>query len=150
MTTKEDLFKLLNNDLKLESSFLAGNPNALILSVCVCAIREDGKVLAVARRGTTDQWGLPGGKVDPGEDAVDALVREVWEESFIKLDKNKLVPVFNRKDAKFFVITYLYNGTIKDIPKQGDAGPAAWVTWEQLIGGPFGKYNAKLKETLGL
>lgn len=135
---------------KKESLFITNDPNTLIFSVCVCAIREDGKVLAVARRGTTDQWGLPGGKVEPGESPFDALMREVWEESFIKLDKDKLVPVFGRIDDQFFVVTFLYNGTIKDTPKQGDAGPAAWVTWEQLIEGPFGKYNAKLKEALGL
>lgn len=121
----------------------------LIASVCVLAV-QDSKILAVARRGTIDQWGLPGGKVDPGEDAIDALVREVFEESFIKLDKDKLVPVFSRRDDKFFVSTYIYNGTIEDAPKQGDAGPAAWVTWDELLTGPFGVYNAKLKETLGL
>ncbi len=119
------------------------------LAVCVCAIK-DGKVLAVARRGTTDEWGLPGGKVDHGEDLAEALVREVWEESFIKLDKDKLVPDFFRADPPFIVLTYLYNGVINEPPIQGDAGPADWVTWEQLLSGPFGEYNAKLKEKLGL
>ena len=67
-----------------------------------------------------------------------------------KLDKDKLSPVFGRKDDQFFVGTFLYNGTIEDTPKQGDDGPAAWVTWDQLIEGPFGKYNAELKKELGL
>jgi 8-oxo-dGTP pyrophosphatase MutT (NUDIX family) len=121
----------------------------LRLAVCVCIIK-DAKVLAVARRGTTDDFGLIGGKVEPGEDPIDALVREVIEEANIHLDKTKLIKVFERIDQQFNVITYLYNGVVEETPTQGDAGPAAWVTWEQLIGGPFGKYNAKLKETLGL
>ncbi|MFN8189319.1 MAG: (deoxy)nucleoside triphosphate pyrophosphohydrolase [Nocardioidaceae bacterium] len=47
------------------------------------AILRDGRVLA-ARRTTppaaAGRWELPGGKVEPGEDAGDAVVREVAEE----------------------------------------------------------------------
>lgn len=117
-------------------------------AVCVCALKGD-KVLAVARRGTTDEWGLPGGKVDSGEDPLEALVREVWEEAHIKLDKTKLEPVFCRIDHPFFVTTYLYSGDIDEKPEQGDAGPAGWVSWDQLLSGPFGEYNARLKQKLG-
>lgn len=116
----------------------------LRLAVCVCIIK-DAKVLVVARRGTTDDFGLIGGKVEPGEDPIDALVREVIEEY-----KTKLIKVFERIDQQFNVITYLYNGVVEETPTQGDAGPVAWITWEQLISCHFGEYNAKLKETLGL
>lgn len=118
-------------------------------AVCVCAVKGD-KVLGVARRGTTDEWGLPGGKVDSGEAPLEALVREVWEEAHIKLDKTKLEPVFERLDFPFQVTTFLYNGDITDVPEQGDAGPAKWVTWDDMLSGPFGQYNQKLKEKLGL
>jgi 8-oxo-dGTP pyrophosphatase MutT (NUDIX family) len=118
-------------------------------AVCMCAINGD-KVLAVARRGTKNEWGLPGGKVDPGEDPVDALVREVLEETHISLDKSKLKPVFQRIDHPFLVTTYIYNGNIFDVPEQGDAGPTAWVSWDELLTGPFGEYNMHLKQTLGL
>lgn len=113
-------------------------------AVCVCAIKND-KVLGVARRGTMDEWGLPGGKVDPGEDPIEALVREVQEETHISLDKTKLEFVFERLDASYHVCTYLYHADIEDIPEQGDAGPAQWITWNDLLSGPFGEYNQKLK-----
>lgn len=119
------------------------------IAVCLLAIKN-GKILAVARRGSTDQWGLVGGKVENGEIFVNALVREVFEETGLKLDKEKLKPVFSCVDGNFEVITYLYNGLIIDSPVQGDAGPVNWVTWDQLLSGPFGLYNAKLKENLGL
>jgi 8-oxo-dGTP pyrophosphatase MutT (NUDIX family) len=118
-------------------------------AVCVCATKGD-QVLAVARRGTKDQWGLPGGKVDSGEAPLEALVREVWEEAHIKLDKTKLTPVFYRLDPPFYVTTYQYYGNINEIPEQGDAGPAAWVSWDKLLSGPFGEYNARLKTKLRL
>lgn len=118
-------------------------------AVCVCALKGD-KVLAVAQRGTTHEWGLPGGKVEPGENLKEALVREVKEEAHITLDQNKLEPVFYRIDHPFFVTTYLYQGDVDEIPEQGDAGPAGWVSWEDLLSGPFGEYNARLKHKLGL
>lgn len=46
------------------------------LAVCVCIFKGE-KLLAVARRGTTDEWSLPGGKVDAGEAPLEASVREV-------------------------------------------------------------------------
>jgi 8-oxo-dGTP diphosphatase len=38
------------------------------------------------RRLDTGDWELPGGRVDPGESAIEALVREVAEESGIVVD----------------------------------------------------------------
>jgi 8-oxo-dGTP pyrophosphatase MutT (NUDIX family) len=116
-------------------------------AVCVL-IERDGKVLAVARRGTTDQWGLPGGKVDPGEEPREALIREMREETGISLDPDALHKVFHREDGEFDVDTFQYEGPIRDLPKQGDAGPVTWVTWDELLEGPFGQYNAQLKQVV--
>ncbi len=44
------------------------------------------------------------------------------------------------------VDTYLYPSEGIGEPKQGDAGPVAWVSWEELISGPFGIYNSKLQQ----
>lgn len=51
-------------------------------AVCILCIHpETGHVLAATRPGTTDQWGLIGGKVDPGEDFIQAAYREFQEET---------------------------------------------------------------------
>ncbi|GAA3391095.1 NUDIX domain-containing protein [Cryptosporangium minutisporangium] len=39
-----------------------------------------------------DWWEVPGGGVDPGEDTVDAALREVLEETGIAVDRNCVVP----------------------------------------------------------
>jgi 8-oxo-dGTP diphosphatase len=50
---------------------------------CAIILRTDGTVLA-ARRGPTMRlpglWEFPGGKVEPGESAGEALIREIGEE----------------------------------------------------------------------
>ena len=43
---------------------------------------DEGKVLVVSQRGTS--WSLPKGHIDPGEKALDAARREIYEESGIR------------------------------------------------------------------
>lgn len=52
------------------------------IEVVGAVIKKDGKIFAT-QRGYGDQkdgWEFPGGKVEPGEDPGDALVREIREE----------------------------------------------------------------------
>jgi 8-oxo-dGTP diphosphatase len=55
-------------------------------------IRKDGHTLLVRKRGTTS-FMQPGGKIDPGETAQGALVRELNEELGISIDVEALVPL---------------------------------------------------------
>ena len=53
------------------------------IQVVGAAIVRDGRVLAARRtrpEAAAGRWELPGGKVEPGESAEDALVRELVEE----------------------------------------------------------------------
>jgi 8-oxo-dGTP pyrophosphatase MutT (NUDIX family) len=43
---------------------------------------DEGKVLVVNQRGTS--WSLPKGHIDPGESALAAAEREIYEESGIR------------------------------------------------------------------
>jgi ADP-ribose pyrophosphatase YjhB (NUDIX family) len=43
---------------------------------------DEGKVLVVSQRGTS--WSLPKGHIDPGESALAAAEREIYEESGIR------------------------------------------------------------------
>jgi len=59
--------------------------------------RDDGgsPELAVVHRPRYDDWSLPKGKLDPGEDWQEAALREVWEEIGLRCRPgDELPPVF--------------------------------------------------------
>lgn len=58
------------------------------------AVRDpDGALLLVRRRDTGD-WELPGGRVEPGESATDAAVRETAEESGVTVEITGVVGIY--------------------------------------------------------
>ncbi len=63
------------------------------------AIFKNRKILIVQRAANDDLypglWELPGGKKEPLEPAGDSVVREVWEETGIKVKVEGIVFVFN-------------------------------------------------------
>lgn len=105
-----------------------------------------GKILAISR-GLWKPWdlGLPGGKVEPGEDLIDAIIRETREEVGIRIIHPQ--PVFRRicdgptdYDTTVFVVDYF----VGQARTQGREGWVRWVTPRQLCSGTFGKYNTRM------
>ncbi|SEE31322.1 NUDIX hydrolase [Ruania alba] len=69
----------------------------LIISA-VCFVRADQHLLTVRKQGTT-RFMLPGGKVDPGETAAQAAVREVAEELGLEVPESALRPLGAYQEA---------------------------------------------------
>ena len=59
--------------------------------------REHKKVL-LTRRTDNGMWCLPGGAMDSGESAAEACIREVWEETGLKVEVLRLVGVYSDPD----------------------------------------------------
>lgn len=68
-------------------------PKSPLIGACTAIWRHD-KIL-LARRGRApniNTWAMPGGLVEVGESLKEAAIREVWEETALKISN----PVFNR------------------------------------------------------
>src|SRR5256885_8335085 len=62
-------------------------------------VNAAGEILVVSQRGTS--WSLPKGHIDPGEDALEAAKREIWEESGVsELELVRELGTYERQDRK--------------------------------------------------
>lgn len=71
-------------------------PKAQIISAGFLIISSSGQVLIVkptGKSGTTGGWGIPKGKRDPGEDILNAAIREVQEETGLNLSDTSLFKI---------------------------------------------------------
>jgi 8-oxo-dGTP diphosphatase len=67
---------------------MAGMQQESVRVVVAAVIERDGLILAARRTGPPDlagQWEFPGGKVEPGEDDIAALIRECVEEIGVRI-----------------------------------------------------------------
>lgn len=87
-----------------------------LLSAYAVVLDEWGGLLWVTHPRDEDGWGLPGGKVEPGESGAEAVARMVHQKTGMRLPANEFVPLVaasvgppnGRRGAPFWVTTYIY------------------------------------------
>ncbi|MFU8874734.1 NUDIX hydrolase [Micromonospora sp. SL4-19] len=62
----------------------------LMLYGVSAVVTDDAGRLLLARRGDNGRWSLPAGQVDPGEQPADALLREVREETGVRVEIERI------------------------------------------------------------
>tara|TARA_B100000315_G_scaffold250024_1_gene282134 strand:- start:671 stop:1231 length:561 start_codon:yes stop_codon:yes gene_type:complete len=79
-------------------------PDRLAVGTNAIMFDDDGRVL-LEHRSDNGFWGLPGGHVEIGEPVADAAVREVYEETGLRVRIKRMVGVYS-DPANFCVIQY--------------------------------------------
>jgi len=113
---------------------------------------DSDTVLLVSRGRDTSSWGLPGGKVEPGETVVAAAVRELREETGLKVNECDLQPVFAKEAGGRLSTCFALERRVEraEVP-EGFTSSEGWVRWgpyAQCLEGPFRDYNTTLGHTL--
>jgi 8-oxo-dGTP diphosphatase len=104
--------------------------------VVAALIREGERVLVSRRR--ADQampllWEFPGGKVEPGEDPVAALVREVKEELGCDVEVGRIHEVVFHAYPEFDLYMLVYAAAIvSGIPHPVQVAEVEWVETKRL------------------
>jgi 8-oxo-dGTP pyrophosphatase MutT (NUDIX family) len=115
-------------------------------AACVLAI-ENGKVLAVSRKNDPTAFGLPGGKVEPGDTTRKTARLELLQETGYDIAEEDLMLIYvGKSDDKYTCYTYLANCSLSERHpvSEDETGIVEWITPNILINGPFGKYNRQM------
>lgn len=62
-------------------------------------IRDDNDRILLVKSG--DAWGLPAGAIDLGETPIEAVVREVFEETGLNVSPKRIVDVFGGENFRY-------------------------------------------------
>jgi 8-oxo-dGTP pyrophosphatase MutT (NUDIX family) len=75
-----------------------GRQGKIRLGCAAVLFDEKREKVLLTRRADNGQWCLPSGGAEPGESATETCVREVWEETGLKVGVKRLTSVFSSPD----------------------------------------------------
>jgi 8-oxo-dGTP pyrophosphatase MutT (NUDIX family) len=99
-------------------------------SLAIIVNDETDEILAVCRRGTDNDWGLPGGKPEPFETDYDAMVREVYEETGYRVNHAFLFDVSHRGERIISTFVVTWHDPIPDKPIEDLV--VGWKTLDEI------------------
>ncbi|HLL20790.1 MAG TPA: 8-oxo-dGTP diphosphatase MutT [Kofleriaceae bacterium] len=115
---------------------MTDRPRKLVVAGLI--LGDDGRILITQRRADQSlplQWEFPGGKVEPGEAPVAALVRELDEEIGVVVTVGRIWEVLFHAYPAFDLVMLVYACRIvHGTPRAVEVADLAWVTLAELPG----------------
>lgn len=120
--------------------------------VTAAAMIKNGKVLIAQRQPGSHmeyRWEFPGGKLEPGEEPEDCIVREIKEELDIDIEVLDIYKVvkFNYEEKDILLLCYLCK-VLKGHGKTLECNDFRWVKREELTGFDFVPADLPIVEKL--
>jgi ADP-ribose pyrophosphatase YjhB (NUDIX family) len=104
---------------------------------------QDGRAVLVKRahEPRKGEWSLPGGTVELGETLIEAVMREIKEETGLDVEVGDIVEVFDRVHRlegriqyHFVIVDYLCHPIGGTLQAGDDAAEVAWVAVDEIEG----------------
>lgn len=114
---------------------MARAESAVFTNMCMVT---DGKGNVLVQDRNDPGWPgvvFPGGHVEPGESFVESVIREVWEETGIRVKKPKLCGIkqFTTEEGYRYVVVFFKANEFSGELKSSDEGEALWVPRSELL-----------------
>jgi len=117
-------------------------PEAPIVAVAALIYNKRGEILLVRRRAEPGKglWSIPGGAVETGEKLIDALKREVLEETGLDIKPIDIIDIFevikrdeyNRIKYHYIIIDYIAEALSRDLNPSTDVSDAVWIKIDEV------------------
>ena len=129
-----------------------GQRRVPVVTVGAVIFNQQGKVLMVRTHKWSNLWGIPGGKVKWGEPCVDALKREIKEETDLEVKAVEFVLVQDciqskefYRDAHFVLLNYTCRCVgSSEVKLNDEAREFAWVTPAEAMALPLNQPTSTL------
>ena len=113
-------------------------------AVCALVLNSEGLILGVSRKDDHTAFGVPGGKVEDNETVVEALHREMLEETGYHIIVDNELPFVSDVDG-YTTATFKVKIDTDAIQHSiTETGVVKYVSKQTLLDGPFGQYNKQL------
>ncbi|WP_198659270.1 NUDIX hydrolase [Nocardiopsis sp. FIRDI 009] len=101
------------------------------VSVAGAVIREDGRMLAIQRR-DNGRWEPPGGVLELEETPEEGVVREVLEETGIRVEVERLTGVYKNMARGIVALVFLCKPSGGEARVTPEATAVEWLTPDQV------------------
>lgn len=98
-----------------------------------CLVRDASNAVLLIRHHKRG-WEIPQGRVENGENLVDALCREVREEAGVKIEPGPLAAVWSLiSESPAIIFTFLGRYKSGDLTTSGDSEEAGWFSESEAV-----------------
>jgi 8-oxo-dGTP diphosphatase len=107
-----------------------------VIFMNMCMVYDDkGNVLVQDK--IDENWGgltFPGGHVEKGESFVDSVIREVYEETGLKIENPRICGTkdWPREDGSRYIVVFYKTNKFSGTLKSSDEGEVKWMPLEQM------------------